>query len=187
MGNAVQATLTISFGFPKLAYFLPPGATRRGELINVDISLPSRFRREGDQFLIMPGPLAALIQERDRYGHKNSFGHTLLIGGSPGRLGAISMVFQATHKMGTGLVTVATWEDSFQTLLMRLPDETMPVPLKLAGSEIETYKKMLPQYSSVVVWAWHGSKTHAKALMAELLLKIFWTACGRRRRIKRNC
>ncbi|MEK6704840.1 MAG: NAD(P)H-hydrate epimerase, partial [Bdellovibrionota bacterium] len=115
-GTSILATMTVSFGFPKLGHFLPPGAARRGELVNVDISLPPRFRREGDKFLLMKGPMGAWLKERDRYGHKNSFGHTLLIGGSPGRIGAITMAARACHRLGTGLVTVASWEDVFDTL-----------------------------------------------------------------------
>ena len=94
-GTSVHADLTISFGFPKLGHFLPPGAIRRGELVNIDISLPPKFSREGDKFLLRRTPMRELLQERDRYGHKNSFGHTLLIGGSPGRIGAITMAARA--------------------------------------------------------------------------------------------
>ena len=59
LGASVLASMTISFGFPKLGHFLPPGAARRGELINVDISLPPRFRHEGDKFLLMKSAIAS--------------------------------------------------------------------------------------------------------------------------------
>ncbi|MEK7691686.1 MAG: NAD(P)H-hydrate dehydratase, partial [Bdellovibrionota bacterium] len=168
-GTSVQATLTISFGFPKLGHFLPPGAGRRGELINVDISLPPRFRREGDKFLLMEAPMRQLLQERDRYGHKNSFGHTLLIGGAPGRMGAISMAARACHRMGTGLVTVATWEDGLNALQTKLPDETMAFPLKLSGPEMEAYKRQLENYTSVVIGPGLGLRPEGKVLLQELL------------------
>ncbi len=169
LGTSIQASLTISFGFPKLGHFLPPGAARRGELVNVDISLPARFRREGDKFLLMREPLADLVAERDRYGHKNSFGHTLLIGGSPGRIGAIAMAAAACHKMGTGLVTVATWQDSFESLMQKLPNETMAVPLHLSGPEFDVYRRNLPTYSSVVVGPGLGLRPEGKALLEALL------------------
>lgn len=170
LGTAIQASLTISFGFPKIGHFLPPGANRRGTLVNVDISLPPRFRKEGDQFLLTRNPMSLLLEERDRYGHKNSFGHTLLIGGSPGRLGAISMAARATHKMGTGLVTVTTWEDGLNILLQKLPDETMAFPLRLTGSGLESSKERLPNYSSVVVGPGLGMRPEGKALMEQLLV-----------------
>lgn len=169
LGTSIQASLTVSFGFPKLGHFLPPGAARRGELINIDISLPARFRKEGDKFLLLKQPLAQMIQQRDRYGHKNSFGHTLLIGGSPGRLGAIVMSARACHKMGTGLVTVASWDDSYNTLLLKLPNETMAVPLRLSGPDYELYKQNLASYSSVVIGPGLGMRPEAKQLVEAML------------------
>ncbi len=167
-GTSIQASLTVSFGFPKLGHFLPPGASRRGKLTNIDISLPSRFKKEGDKFLLIRAPLARLLTDRDRYGHKNSFGHTLLIGGAPGRVGAISMAAAACQRMGTGLTTVATWEDSFDLLSHKLSDESMAVRLKLSGAEYEGYKKALPSYSSIVVGPGLGMRPDAKAVLEEL-------------------
>ncbi|MCM2278344.1 MAG: NAD(P)H-hydrate dehydratase [Oligoflexia bacterium] len=168
-GTSIMATLTISFGFPKLGHFLPPGAARRGELINVDISLPPRFRKEGDKFLLMRRPLAEMLKERDRYGHKNAFGHSLLIGGSPGRIGAIAMTARACHKMGTGLVTVASWQDSFEHLIIKLPNETMVLPIHLSGPEYEQYKRSLNTYSSIVVGPGLGMRPEGKQMIEELL------------------
>jgi NAD(P)H-hydrate epimerase len=168
-GTSILANVTISFGFPKLGHFLPPGAGRRGELINVDISLPPRYRKEGDKFLLMKTAMGALLKQRDRYGHKNAFGHTLLIGGSPGRLGAIAMAARACHRMGTGLVTVASWKEEFETLSTKLPLETMSVPLDLASPEYHGYKKNLAEYSSIVVGPGLGMRPDGKQLLTDLL------------------
>jgi NAD(P)H-hydrate epimerase len=170
-GTSILASLTISFGFPKLGHFLPPGAARRGELINVDISLPPRFRHEGDKFLLMRHPMADLLKERDRYGHKNSFGHTLLIGGSPGRIGAIVMAARACHKMGTGLVTVSSWDECMDRLMVKLPDETMSAPVRLSGPEYEAYKQGLSTYSSIVVGPGLGLRPEGKQLLTEILTR----------------
>lgn len=167
-GTSIQATMTVSLGFPKLGHFLPPGAGKRGELVNLDISLPPKFRRGGDTFLLMKSPLGALLTERDRYGHKNSFGHSLLIGGSPGRIGAITMAARACHKMGTGLVTVASWKDCFDPLLSKLPDETMSIALDLEHQD-ELYRKTLPTYSSIVVGPGMGQRDETRSLLERLL------------------
>lgn len=168
-GTSIHANLTVSFGFPKLGHFLPPGAGRRGDLVNVDISLPARFRREGDKFLLLRNPMHELLRQRDRYGHKNSFGHTLLVGGSPGRLGAICMASRAAHKMGTGLVTVATWDDSIDTLLIKLPDETMAVPIRTEGQEADNYRKAIASstYSSLVIGPGLGLRPEGRMLLED--------------------
>ena len=168
-GASIQASLTISFGFPKLGHFLPPGAGRRGELVNVDISLPPRFKKEGDKYLLTRGPLGAMLKERDRYGHKNSFGHTVLLGGSPGRIGAITMAARACHRMGTGLVTVGTWQDSFDPLLIKLPNETMAFPIVASAASFDDYAKTIAQYSSVVVGPGLGLRPEGKEMLTVLL------------------
>ncbi|MBC7386039.1 MAG: NAD(P)H-hydrate dehydratase [Cryobacterium sp.] len=168
-GNAVQATLTVSFGFPKFGHFLPPGAAKRGHLINVDISLPYRFRMEGDTFLLLRAPLSTLLIERDRYGHKNSFGHTLLIGGAPGRVGAIEMASRACHRMGTGLVTCATWKESFEMLTQKLASETMAVSLGSTEADYVMYRQTLPTYSSIVMGPGLGLRPEGRRLLDELL------------------
>jgi len=172
--TCIDATLTISFGFPKLGHFLPPGATKRGELINVDISLPPNLRKQGDKFLLMKAPMSALMKERDRYGHKNAFGHCLLIGGTPGRFGAIVMASSACHKMGTGLVTVATWPEEFNFMLSRLPFETMAIPIELNEKENDRAKKKritsrYDRYSSLVIGPGLGLREDGNRLLIELL------------------
>lgn len=169
-GAAVQASVTLSFGFPKIGHFLPPGAGKRGELFNVDISLPPRFRREGDMFLLTRSPLISLVKQRDRYGHKNSFGHTLLIGGSKGRLGAVAMAARACHKMGTGLVTAGTWNHSFEALQQKLPNETMGLNLADYENVSQDFlMRELVHYSSVVVGPGLGKKKEAKRVLEELI------------------
>jgi NAD(P)H-hydrate epimerase len=168
-GASIQATLTVSFGFPKLGHFLPPGAGKRGKLVNVDISLPPRFRKEGDKFLLMPERMAERIQMRDRYGHKNSFGHTLLIGGSRGRVGAVTMAARACHRMGTGLVTVLTWEDCLDALMAKLPDETMSAAIPSDSQSIEEYRKFLLNFSSIVIGPGLGTAPMGKVILQEVL------------------
>jgi hypothetical protein len=125
-GAAVQAAMTVSFGFPRLGHFLPPGAMYRGKLINVDISLPHVFSTQGDKFLLRAKAIGKKLASRDRYGHKNTFGHVLLMGGSPGRTGAIAMATQAALRSGAGLATAATWSDSMSVLSRQLPIEANP-------------------------------------------------------------
>ncbi|RYD74507.1 MAG: NAD(P)H-hydrate dehydratase, partial [Verrucomicrobiaceae bacterium] len=168
-GTAVQADLTVSFGFPKLGHFLAPGASKRGELINVDISLPHHFREEGDKVLLNDRMVSQLIQERDQYGHKNAFGHTLLVGGSPGRLGAIEMAGRACHRMGTGLVTISTWDEIFPLLMMRIPSETMAFPIPPNLAELDAPGSLLTGFSSLVVGPGLGQKPEAVKLLESIL------------------
>ncbi|MGE4233155.1 MAG: NAD(P)H-hydrate dehydratase [Bacteriovoracia bacterium] len=168
-GNSVIATHTISFGFPKLGHFLPPGAARRGKLYNVDLCFPKQWSKEGDKFLLTHDNIAPLLQTRDRYGHKNSFGHSLLIGGSPGRTGAIALASQSCLRMGTGLATVASWEESFPSVETRLPAEIMTFRIRKEAGDFPVPAPGISQFSSVVIGPGLGLGSDAGELLKRLV------------------
>jgi NAD(P)H-hydrate epimerase len=171
-GIAIQAALSISFGFPRLGHFLPPGANYRGKLVNVDISLPHRFSVEGDKFLLQAKTVAKKIVRRDRYAHKNTFGHVLLVGGSTGRTGAISMATRAALRTGAGLATAATWSDSMASLAAQLPEEAMTLSIPENEKNYDRYADQLNQFSAVVMGPGMGSRPESKRLV-ELLLSYY--------------
>ncbi len=168
-GIAIQASFTISFGFPRLGHFLPPGATFRGKLVNVDISLPAQFSKEGDKFLLRAKTVAAKIARRDRYAHKNTFGHVLMVGGSVGRTGAIAMASKSAMRTGAGLVTAATWAESMPTLSQQLPVEAMTLSIPENEKNYDHYLERLKQFSAIVIGPGMGHRPEAKRLI-ELLL-----------------
>jgi hydroxyethylthiazole kinase-like uncharacterized protein yjeF len=168
-GIAVQASITISFGFPRLGHFLPPGANFRGKLVNVDISLPHRFSSEGDKFLLQAKIVARKILRRDRYAHKNTFGHVFLVGGSPGRTGAIAMATRAALRAGAGLATAATWEDAMPDLNAKLPIESMTLGIPIDEKLLAHYEAQLNQFSAVVVGPGMGTRKESKRIVEYLL------------------
>ena len=108
LGAAVKADLTVTFGLVKLGLALEPGEYV-GDLACVDISIPPRAW-EGlglNCRLLDDRWVAGLLPGRPASGHKGSFGHLLLVGGSPGKSGAICLAAAGGIKSGAGLVTAA--------------------------------------------------------------------------------
>lgn len=169
IGQAIFADLTIAFGFAKIGHYIAPGAIHRGELRVVDIALPLQFRKEGSIHALSKDNVAPLLHRRDRYGHKNSFGHTLLFGGKKGKLGAISMASRACLRVGTGLVTTVTWEDAYEQLLARVDDELMCYPLRLDEKSYGEYKDIIHQFSSAVVGPGMGMGERAQKVLGDFI------------------
>lgn len=169
IGQSIHADLTIAFGFAKLGHFIAPGALHRGELQIVDIALPTGFRTDGHIHALSKNTVAPLLKRRDQYGHKNSFGHTLLFGGSKGMLGAISMASRACLRVGTGLATVVTWEDAYEQLLVRVDDELMVRPLYLDEKRYGEYKDGIHYFSSAVVGPGMGTDEKAQKVLADFI------------------
>jgi hydroxyethylthiazole kinase-like uncharacterized protein yjeF len=66
--------------------------------------------------------LRQLLPPRARDAHKGSFGHVLVLGGSPGFGGAALLAAEAAARTGAGLTSVATHPDHSVAFLARRPE-----------------------------------------------------------------
>ena len=64
---------------------------------------------------------------------------------------ALSMAARSCIRVGTGLVTAATWEDSFDHLMGELDDEIMCMAVSFDEKIAQEYKSQISMYSSVCV------------------------------------
>ncbi|MCF8064683.1 MAG: NAD(P)H-hydrate dehydratase, partial [Desulfarculaceae bacterium] len=106
LGAAVMADLTATFGLVKQGLLLD-GEGYCGELFLVDISIPPAVEMglEVECHLLEAELVAALINPRPAGAHKGSFGHLLVVGGSPGKSGAPCLAAMGGLRAGAGLVT----------------------------------------------------------------------------------
>lgn len=170
VGVALEADLTIAFAFPKLGHYIYPGAFYRGELKVVDITLPSHFRKEAKVRSISESSVAPLLKKRDRYGHKNSFGHCLLVGGELGFLGAVVMASRSCLRVGTGLVSVAVWEESWDNFMVKVDDEIMSLPIVMNDNAKKERREKFENYSSLVLGPGLGVHDRAREFLEEIIL-----------------
>jgi len=130
IGPAVKASLTVTFGLPKLAHFVYPAAELVGEVKVVDIGIPQKFIEQAKIMasLVEEKDVAALFPPRPLSSHKGRYGHLLGIAGSPGKTGAGIMTAESALRVGTGLVTMAvpsSLNPIFESTLL----EAMTLPL----------------------------------------------------------
>lgn len=130
MGKAVQANLTVTFGFPKIGQFLFPGAALVGRLVNVDIGIPEIIsnRVPGDYNLIEPTHFSPLLPFEREDIHKGERGHLLILAGSTGKTGAASLTALGALRAGAGLVTLGI-PASLNAILENKLTEPMTCPL----------------------------------------------------------
>lgn len=111
IGDAIDATVTVALGAPKLSLVLPPAEAMSGEVVIADIGIPAHVFDELDgpriELLTRDG-LRPLIQPRAADAHKGDFGRVVIVAGSMGKAGAAVLCAQGAMKAGAGLVTVAS-------------------------------------------------------------------------------
>ena len=106
--SIVRASLTLTFGFPKLAFFFPENAQYVGEWKVLDIGIhPDIVDNTSTPYMMVTEEdISEVFQPRDKFSHKGTFGHALLIAGSKGKMGAALLAARSCLRSGTGLLTV---------------------------------------------------------------------------------
>lgn len=90
LGRAVDCVETVTFAFAKRGHYLYPGAELRGELTIVDIGIPDELADDLGVVgrLMMAGDGRFMLPERHAAAHKGTFGHVVVLAGSPATPGA---------------------------------------------------------------------------------------------------
>ena len=131
LGTAIRASLTITFGLPKIGHLIPPGLDYVGKVKVIDIGIPKRLVEEEkiSTYLLEKEEIQRWLSiPRNPDTHKGDYGHLLVIAGSVGKTGAAVMACQAALRMGAGLVTLAIPKSLNAILEMKLT-EVMTEPL----------------------------------------------------------
>ena len=107
-GEYVRADATVTFTALKVAQALPPACDAMGELMVAPIGSPPSLFEDVKLALVDHADFRALLAPRKKDSNKGTFGHVLVIAGSPGKSGAAAMCGISALRAGAGLVTVAS-------------------------------------------------------------------------------
>ncbi len=124
LNKIVHSHHVLTFQNPKLSFFLAETSLVVGNVHVLDIGIHPEFigTEETKYHLVDRYFAASLVRNRNRFDHKGTFGHALLVGGSPGKWGAICLSAKACLRSGAGLLTVHAGEAASQSLMNHLPE-----------------------------------------------------------------
>ena len=139
--EVVRATVVLTFQTPKLVFFLP----QSGKYINnwevLDIGLDRGYLNAVKTKAQLIGKTEAqqMYRPRQKFSHKGTYGHALIIAGSYGKMGAAVMSSKACLSSGAGLVTAYTTRQGLAILQNSIP-EVMVVTDRHDGYYLEELK-----------------------------------------------
>ncbi len=180
LGTAIRASLTITFGLPKLGLLLSPKTEYVGELKIVDIGIPKSLVEEEKiqtHLLEREEIFRFLSLSRRPDTHKGDYGHLLVISGSVGKTGAAAMVCEAALRMGAGLVTLAIPKSLNPIMEMKLT-EVMTEPLPETPKQTLSLKAFQPilrlceNKRAVVIGPGLGTFKETQSLILKLIKAI---------------
>ncbi len=125
----IRADYTLTFAPPKLAFFFPENDPYLGEWILLDIGLSEEFLKQEEvkNYMVTAASIKPLLRKRNRFSHKGTFGHALLICGGKGKMGAAVLTVQASLKSGAGLVTARVPKSGVGILQTAVPEAMLSI------------------------------------------------------------
>lgn len=122
----IKADICYSFQFPKLCFLLAETAYYCGdwELLNINLQTKPIDKFKIKDFVISKEFIASNIHKREKFSHKGTFGHALLIAGSKNTSGAALLAAKACIRSGCGLLSCHCTVSVAKALRVTVP-ETM--------------------------------------------------------------
>ena len=164
-GKCIKADYTVALAQPKCGHYMNKGLKYCGEVVVKDIGIPQEVYHSLDLncSVIDQTYLQRCHTVRSRESHKGTYGHLLMLGGSMGMSGAITLAAQAALRSGVGLVSCAVPESIQMHVAVNVP-EAMVHPV-----QEDSVQQLLPGKSAVVIGPGMGAVERTGMMMLEVL------------------
>ncbi|MEO8171559.1 MAG: NAD(P)H-hydrate dehydratase [Sediminibacterium sp.] len=142
LSPVIKARYTLSFQFPKLAFFFPENEIFTGDWYVLSIGLHETFisREPATHYQLSRSFIQNLLKPRQKFSHKGNYGHALLIAGSYGKIGAAVLAAKACLRSGVGLLTMHIPQCGYEIIQTTTPEAMVVIDSKKQwiGDEVIT-------------------------------------------------
>ena len=155
----IRADVTLTFQFPFLSFFFDMNEPFVGNWRVQDINLHPEAIRDQASFYqtVEKNTIRSMLPARNRFAHKGTFGHALLISGSYGMMGAALLAGESCLRSGAGLVTLHIPRFGYNIVQTAFPEAI--VSLDQSDILFSTPPDLTP-YSAIGIGPGLGCKTN---------------------------
>ncbi len=164
----IRADYTLTFSPPKLAFFFPENDRFAGDWQLLDIGLAQEFIDSASvaNFTLEKEDVRHILKKRNKYSHKGTFGHALLICGSTGKMGAAVLSAGSCLRSGSGLVTVSVPQSGVAILQTAVPEAMLAID---DGQDCFTKVPVLAAYSAIAAGPGLGTSPETASALKVLI------------------
>jgi NAD(P)H-hydrate epimerase len=122
--QTINADYTFTFQSPKLAFFFPENQDKVGEWSVLNIGLHQDFFRDEktENYYITSEIIKQIYTPRKKFDHKGTFGASLILAGSYGKMGAAVLATRACLRTGAGLLTTYIPKIGYDIMQISVPE-----------------------------------------------------------------
>jgi NAD(P)H-hydrate epimerase len=159
-----SSDLFLSFFFPENEQFVGTW-----EVLPIGLHEEAKAGTKTDYFYLESSYISGLLKNRSKFSHKGTFGHSLLIAGSYGMMGAAVLAARACLRAGTGLITVHVPRLAYQVIQSAVPEALADV------DHSDTVFTMFPElkgFSAVGAGPGLGTGHETKEALHKLITEV---------------
>lgn len=127
--SVLKVNHTLTFQTPKMAFLLPENKDFINTWEIIDIGLDQNFIQslKPKNHYTTETDIIPYYKTRNKWDHKGTYGHSLIIGGSYGKMGAVTLASKAALKIGSGLVSAYIPKCGYPILQVSVPEVMVEV------------------------------------------------------------
>ena len=164
----VKATHTLTFQCPKLAFMFAENHAYFGigHVLDIGLKWNEEIRKNSHVFYLTEQSIKSIIKPRQKFSHKGTFGHSLLVVGSYGKMGAAIMSAHSLLRSGAGLLTVCVPQCGYEIMQTSTPEAMTLVD----GNEYLKIKELnVSSYSSIGIGPGIGTEKETQFSVKHIL------------------
>lgn len=164
----IHAALTLTFHSPKLTFLLPHSGPYCGqvEVLNIGLDKNHADAFEGNRYYLTADDVRQRIKPRNKFSHKGTYGHALIVAGGEGKMGAAVLCARAALRSGAGLVSCYCPQGKTDILQVAAPEAMIALKQQIEQAE------ELQKYSAIGIGPGLGV-THDVADLIEHLCTAY--------------
>jgi NAD(P)H-hydrate epimerase len=165
--SIIKADFTLSFQMPKLAFMFSENYKSVGEWNVLSIGLNQIFIDSLDSpyYYVNETLIKRFIHKRNKFSHKGTYGHVLMVSGSYGKMGAAILATRACLRTGAGLVTCHIPKVGYSIMQTAIPEAMLSIDWSdIIISEIPDVDK----YDSIGIGPGIGTKYNTRGALVKL-------------------
>ncbi len=164
----IKAGTTLTLQFPKLAMLLPEAGEYCGNIEILPIGLSEEYINNNptQYHYVTEDLIKSITLKRDKFAHKGTYGHALLICGSKGMAGAAILSTGAALRSGCGLVTLHIPADERMAVQAAYPSAILSLDKDSCFSELP---RDISKYTTVGIGCGLGQSAQTVEAFGQML------------------
>ncbi len=166
--NIIKSYKTYTFQFPKLSFLIADNAdfVNNFEVIDIGVHKDYINNTDADFYYINKETVKEIKKTRKKFTHKGTYGHSLLISGSYGKMGAAILAGKACLRAGCGLLTSVIPKFAYDIYQTALPEAMVKV---YENNLFDYVFDEIKNYNAVAIGPGIGINQTAKELFTKLI------------------